>query len=148
MIKIIMDSIINKKTEVKVAHQLPGRIRFRIEALKYIPNHSLYLMDSFDDVLSVIPGIENVELNNSTGSILITFDPKLIDNTSMISYVSEIVRFLVKSREEIMQINEEDIPSVLQKAKKYIKENLSNDLKFDLNTELKNKSLNNIWKLD
>ncbi len=122
MIKLITDTIIDLQTEVKIAHQIPGRIRFRINALKYIPDNSLHFLDYLNDILEVLPAIENVSINNRTGSMLIIFNPDSINNDRLIKFVSQMVRLFVKSREQLMQIETKDIPQIMEDIKQYIKE--------------------------
>src|SRR6516164_9388541 len=56
--------------KVKVAHQIPGRIRLKVAAVKENPE----LIDQMKQTFSLIPGIEEVAVNPSTGSVVLHYD--------------------------------------------------------------------------
>ena len=55
----------------KIVHQVPGRIRMKIPSAKGKPEE----LQSYKEVLLLIPGVEDVELNPVTGSIVLKYDP-------------------------------------------------------------------------
>ena len=60
---------------VRVAHVLPGRIRFTVPALKGANNtHSGWV-----DELRSLKGVEQVEVSTVTGSVLVVFRPAEVD---------------------------------------------------------------------
>lgn len=56
--------------KLKIIHQVPGRIRMKIPSAK--GNEAQ--LQSYKDVLSVIPGVEDIEVNPVTGSIILKYD--------------------------------------------------------------------------
>ena len=56
--------------KLKIIHQVPGRIRMKIPSAK--GNEAQ--LQSYKDVLSPIPGVEDIEVNPVTGSIILKYD--------------------------------------------------------------------------
>ena len=55
---------------VQVAHQVPGRIRLKVPNVKDNPE----LIDQIKQMFHVIPGIEEVTVNPTTGSVVLQYD--------------------------------------------------------------------------
>lgn len=58
------------KMNLKIEHQVPGRVRMKIPAGKGNPD----LLKQVSGVFAVIPGIEEVIVNPTTGSIILHYD--------------------------------------------------------------------------
>jgi Heavy metal associated domain 2 len=58
------------KVKLQIAHQVPGRIRMKIPSAKGDPA----LLEEIQKTFSVIPGIEQVEVNPATGSVVLRYD--------------------------------------------------------------------------
>jgi hypothetical protein len=61
------------KLKLKIAHQVPGRIRMKISAAKGDPE----LLDEIKTVFAAIPGLSKVTANPTTGSVVLHYDPNL-----------------------------------------------------------------------
>ncbi len=61
--------------EYKVVHHVPGRIRLHAPIIKKLPIATLKRLAD----LPVPEGINNVSANPVTGSIVIAYDPALVD---------------------------------------------------------------------
>ncbi|SJZ53789.1 hypothetical protein SAMN02745126_01538 [Enhydrobacter aerosaccus] len=59
------------KPGLKIAHQIPGRIRMKIRAAKGRPE----LLEVYKQAFSMIPGIEQIDVSPETGSIVLKYDP-------------------------------------------------------------------------
>ena len=55
---------------VQVAHQVPGRIRLKVPGVKDSPE----LIDQIKQMFNGIPGIEEVTVNPTTGSVVLNYD--------------------------------------------------------------------------
>src|ERR1700761_4351885 len=55
---------------VQVAHQVPGRVRLKVPSVKDNPE----LIDQIKQMFSGIPGIEEVIVNQTTGSVVLHYD--------------------------------------------------------------------------
>jgi hypothetical protein len=60
-----------KKAKLKIVHQIPGRIRMKVPSAKNNPEQ----LEAYKATLALIPGIEGVETNPETGSIVLKYDP-------------------------------------------------------------------------
>jgi hypothetical protein len=58
------------KLNLKIEHQVPGRVRMKIPAGKDNPE----LLKQISDAFGVIPGIEEVTINPTTGSVVLYYD--------------------------------------------------------------------------
>ena len=58
------------KMKLQIAHQVPGRIRMKIPSVKTNPE----LAEQIKQTFSVIPGIEHVIINPTTGSVVLHYD--------------------------------------------------------------------------
>jgi hypothetical protein len=58
------------KMNLKIEHQVPGRVRMKIPAGKGNPE----LLKQISDVFAVIPGIEGIVVNPATGSVVLNYD--------------------------------------------------------------------------
>jgi hypothetical protein len=58
------------KLDLQIAHQVPGRVRLKIPAGKGNPE----LLKQISDTFGVIPGIEEVIVNPTTGSVVLHYD--------------------------------------------------------------------------
>jgi cation transport ATPase len=63
------------KMKLQIAHQIPGRIRMKVPSAKDNPQ----LLEQIKQTFSVIPGIEQVSVNPSTGSVVLHYDTERHD---------------------------------------------------------------------
>lgn len=64
------------RPKLQIAHQVPGRIRMKVPSAK----GNAEQLEGYREVLSQIPGIEKVEVNPDTGSIVLRYDPDRQDH--------------------------------------------------------------------
>jgi hypothetical protein len=58
------------KMSLRIEHQVPGRVRMKIPAGKGNPD----LLKQISEVFGVIPGIEEISVNPTTGSVVLHYD--------------------------------------------------------------------------
>jgi len=58
------------KMNLRIEHQVPGRVRMKIPAGKGNPE----LLQQIGEVFGVIPGIEEITVNPTTGSVVLHYD--------------------------------------------------------------------------
>src|SRR5260370_14352733 len=61
------------KYHAEIAHQVCGRIRLKIPAAKGDEG----LLEQIKRALSPIPGVHSIEVNPSTGSVIMHYDPEV-----------------------------------------------------------------------
>ena len=68
--------------DITLVHALPGRVRLKLGEMKNNPA----LARDLKKHLSAKPGILRVEVNHTTGSVLLHFDPGVIDLFQAVNY--------------------------------------------------------------
>ena len=63
------------KMKVQIAHQVPGRIRLKVPKVKENPE----LIEQIQQMFNAIPGIEEVTVNPTTGSVVLHYDTERHD---------------------------------------------------------------------
>lgn len=63
------------KMKLQIAHQVPGRIRMKVPSAKDNPE----LLEQIKQTFSAIPGIEQVTINPTTGSVVLHYDTERHD---------------------------------------------------------------------
>jgi hypothetical protein len=63
-----------KEVKLKIAHQVPGRIRIKVG------KGDLAQLEEIKQTFSLIPGIEQVDVNPDTGSVILRYDPDRHDD--------------------------------------------------------------------
>jgi hypothetical protein len=64
------------KGKLKIVHQVPGRIRMKIPSAKGNEEQ----LANYKEVLALLPGVEEIDVNPVTGSIILKYDPDLNHN--------------------------------------------------------------------
>ena len=68
--------------DFQIIHAIPGRIRVRIGKVKDNPS----LADELQQKLSAIRVIQQAAVNPLTGSILVTYDPRLLESLNSMEF--------------------------------------------------------------
>jgi hypothetical protein len=71
---------------ITVAHALPGRVRLKIPRVKENPQ----LARQAQEMLSQVPGIQKVQANPATGSLLILYDLAMLASVETLGPLGEI----------------------------------------------------------
>jgi hypothetical protein len=75
-------------TDVKIAHFLPGRVRLKVAAAKNNPAYAGPVRDAF----LAVPGIESIEVNSITGSVLIHYDSQRLLADDALAALTTVLR--------------------------------------------------------
>ena len=70
--------------DIQVVHALPGRVRLKLHRLK----NNIAYADEIQRDLHGVPGITHLEANPRTGSLLIEYDPNVLEAKSLPPSVS------------------------------------------------------------
>ena len=106
---------------LEVKHCLPGRIRFFVPSLV----HSLNGKEILEGKMPTIEGIEKVEVNIITGSLLVQYNPDKLEKILILGIILKLLRLEDKIqskeisivRKEIKKWNEAISYSVYEKTK-------------------------------
>jgi len=65
-----------KLEDIRLVHSLPGRIRFKLDGIKGNPEQAR----DVEARLAAVHGMHYVEARSLTGSVVVTFDPALLES--------------------------------------------------------------------
>lgn len=76
-----------KIKNAKVVHFMPGRVRLRVKELKNMPELVREVQSAFEG----IPGVDRVDVNRLTGSVLIEYDTHIIQSAEARDALSKVL---------------------------------------------------------
>lgn len=65
-------------------HDVPGRLRIKIPHLR----RNIRLAQELHRLLNSLSGVESTTANTVTGSVLVRYDPEIINSTSILTFLS------------------------------------------------------------
>ena len=75
----------------RIVHRLPGRIRIHIPILKKLPKRWWIYRKSSTELIRMKKGIKAAEVQPVTGSLVIEYDPELINETGVLKWLETLV---------------------------------------------------------
>ena len=72
-----VDMALKLRTWVVIGHHIPGRVRLKYK-MGIVAHLAKYKLQDIEHALAAIPAFKNYKLNSVTGSILIEYDPVVI----------------------------------------------------------------------
>lgn len=105
--------IVSKLMKIKVAHSIPGRIRFKVASLKDIPDEYMIYEKYLHQALKKLDGVENVDVNKMTGSILINYDIKRTYEEKILNWIDIIKEIGLKNIDLIEKYGESNTEYVV-----------------------------------
>ena len=73
--------------DLRIVHLSPGRVRLRSHRLRSMPA----LGTKIQERLAAIPGVERVELNALTGSVLLVYDRKRLASEGALARLGKVL---------------------------------------------------------
>lgn len=74
----------------RVIHRLPGRLRIHIPALKKVNDHFHEIATILLKGFSLPDHVESVEVNYTTGNILVVFNPEMLAERQVLEWIFDI----------------------------------------------------------
>jgi hypothetical protein len=99
-----------------VVHRLPGRLRLRIPALTRLENGQRERAVVWRDLLGSLPDIGVTEVNLTTGSVLIRYDPAQLGEADVVAYLNAVHRVVVRHWDRLVATPAERLPRVLKRV--------------------------------
>ena len=75
----------------RIVHRLPGRIRIHIPILKKLPKKWWIYRKPSIELIRMKKGIYAAEVQPVTGSLLIEYDPEIINETGVLKWLETLV---------------------------------------------------------
>ena len=131
MLNMMMNKLIDSQTTLQVVHKSPGRIRFRMKALTYIPAHKQELVESIEDILKAQPLINDITVNTTSGSILITYEFTTFAAETVETFVRNILQIILRYRDSFMNADPARLPELIKAFAEYVLKSTSKDYQLD-----------------
>ncbi len=117
--------IIKNFTKFKVVHSIPGRIRLKINNASKIPKEAAMYDKYVIEGIKILDGIDNIEFNYMTGSVLITYNPNKLCEEIVIKWINHVLNIVLENINFIQEFGEDNIDYVVSTLEKKLKETLS-----------------------
>lgn len=80
----------------RIVHRLPGRIRIHIPLLEKLPDDWQIYLEPSAELIKMGKGINTAEIQPITGSLLIDYDPAMMDEASVLKWLETLVAGFLK----------------------------------------------------
>lgn len=117
--------IIKNFTKFKVVHSIPGRIRLKINNASKIPKEAAMYDKYVIEGIKILDGIDNIEFNYMTGSVLITYNLNKLSEKIVIKWINHVLNIVLENINFIQEFGEDNIDYVVSTLEKKLKETLS-----------------------
>ena len=87
----IEDSFVRHCLKPAVSCNLPGRLRMAFRSYKLLPKEALPYLHYIRDVLTLLPGVTDVQINPRIGTVLVLYDPGLTAPNQILRWVDIVV---------------------------------------------------------
>lgn len=74
-----------------VSCNLPGRLRMTFRSYKLLPKEALPYLHYIRDVLTMLPGVTDVQINPRIGTVLVLYDPETTAPRQILRWVDIVV---------------------------------------------------------
>lgn len=116
--------IILQLSKIKVSHSIPGRIRLKVNSLKMMPKEYMVYEKFLNEALNKLKGITSVEVNNITGSILISYDVSTTYEKKVLRWIEKIKEIGIRNIDLIEKYGETNLEFVVKTINQQLEEDL------------------------
>ena len=117
--------IIKNFAKFKVVHSIPGRIRLKINNVSKIQKEAAMYDKYVIEGIKILDGIDNIEFNYITGSVVITYNPDKLNEKIVINWINHVLNIVLENINFIQEFGEDNIDYVVSTLEKKLKETLS-----------------------
>ena len=116
--------IIKNFAKFKVVHSIPGRIRLKINNSSKIPKEATMYDKYVIEGIKILDGIDNIEFNYITGSVIITYNPDKLNEKIVINWINHVLNIVLENINFIQEFGEDNIDYVVNTLQNKLKETL------------------------
>ena len=98
-----------------VVHRLPGRLRLRVPALRRLSAFQQECVWLVRDLLQTPPQIQSVDVNLTTGSVLICYAADALTEAEVLAYLASANRFVMRHWDRLAATPPSELPQVLNR---------------------------------
>jgi len=99
-----------------IVHRLPGRLRLRIAALTRLQDGQRERAAVWHDLLGSLPDLDVTDVNLTTGSVLIRYDPARLGEPDVLEYLNAVHRVVLRHWDRLAATPAERLPRVLRRV--------------------------------
>lgn len=118
--------IISQIAKIKVSHSIPGRIRFKVNSMKMIPDEYKEYQKFLFEALEKLDGITNVEINLVTGSILVNYDINKLYEKKVLKWIDTIKSVGINNYDVIEKYGDTNLDFVIKTINQQLDEAVKN----------------------
>ena len=124
----------------QIVHRLPGRLRLRIPAIRQIDPAQRQWAFVWRDLLGGVAEIESVDVNLTTGSVLIRYDPDQLTEAELLAFLRAVNRLVLQHWNRLAALPPAELPEALQRLVSSIRAGIRHRLvlddKLDISTDV------------
>lgn len=84
-----------------VTCDLPGRLRLSYKSYQMLPKEALPYLHYAQDVMAMLPGVQETQVNPRIGTVLVTYDPKQTNRDEILRWVATATELGLELAQEI-----------------------------------------------
>ena len=120
----IKNHIIKHFIKFKVAHSIPGRLRLKVSNAYKIPAEARKYDKYVVQGLNMIDGIQDVEFNYVTGSVLIKYDTNKVYEEKIVKWINKVIEIVLENISFIEEYGNTDIDYVISTLEQKLQEEI------------------------
>jgi hypothetical protein len=120
----------------RIVHQLPGRLRLSLPALKHLDHAQRQWAFLWRDLLGSPAEIQAVEVNLTTGSVLIRYHADQLTETELLAFLRAVNRLALQHWDRLAATPPAELPHVLRRLVRAIRAGTRHRLVLDEKLEI------------
>jgi hypothetical protein len=109
-----VDQFRNWLLRPQIVHRLPGRLRLRVPAIQQLDPAQRECAFLWRDLLGGTAEIESVEVNLTTGSVLIRYDPDRLTEAELLTFLRAVNRLVLQHWNRLAALPPAQLPEALR----------------------------------
>jgi hypothetical protein len=101
----------------RVVHNLPGRVRIHFPALERLSSRWHRYSAPVAELVKIKQGIQNTNIQPTTGSVLITYDADMLGQKDVFSWLESIAAIVKNNVRNYTSLSEHNFESLLNRVK-------------------------------
>ncbi len=116
----------------RVVHSLPGRVRLQVPLLKKVGRDHQHWGDLLCTLLKVPEGIEEVQANSVSGTVLLNYDAKKVSEKEILSFITSLSRVFVSQRDDLARLLKNDTDTIFNCLRDWLQRTVTQRLHLDV----------------
>lgn len=116
----------------RVVHSLPGRVRLQVPLLKKVGRDHRHWGVLFCTLLKVPEGIEEVQANSVSGTVLLNYDEKKVSEKELLSFITSLSRVFVSQRDDLARLLKNDTDTIFNCLRDWLQRTVTQRLHLDV----------------